>query len=78
MPISRPEQPVFRFAPSPNGFLHLGHALSAIINHDIAAASGGRFLLRIEDIDRTRCRPEFEAAILDDLAWLELEWEEPV
>ncbi|ABR61356.1 tRNA glutamyl-Q(34) synthetase GluQRS [Sinorhizobium medicae] len=78
MPISRPEQPVFRFAPSPNGFLHLGHALSAIINHDIAADSGGRFLLRIEDIDRTRCRPEFEAAILDDLAWLELEWEEPV
>ncbi|WP_248448865.1 tRNA glutamyl-Q(34) synthetase GluQRS [Sinorhizobium meliloti] len=78
MPISRPEQPVFRFAPSPNGLLHLGHALSAILNHDMAAAMGGRFLLRIEDIDRTRCRPEFEAAIFEDLAWLGLDWEEPV
>ncbi|PST18508.1 tRNA glutamyl-Q(34) synthetase GluQRS [Mesorhizobium plurifarium] len=78
MPISRPEQPVFRFAPSPNGLLHLGHALSAIVNHDMATAMGGRFLLRIEDIDRTRCRPEFEAAIFEDLAWLGLDWEEPV
>jgi len=70
--------PVFRFAPSPNGFLHLGHALSALLNFDIARESGGRFLLRIEDIDATRCRPEYEQAIYDDLAWLGLVWEEPV
>lgn len=69
---------VFRFAPSPNGLLHLGHALSAILNHDLAAACGGRFLLRIEDIDPARSRPEFEAAILRDLAWLGLDWEKPV
>ena len=62
--------PVFRFAPSPNGFLHLGHALSALMNFDLARESGGRFLLRIEDIDAARCRPEFEAAIYEDLAWL--------
>ena len=55
--------PVFRFAPSPNGFLHLGHALSAFLNFDMAREAGGRFLLRIEDIDRARCRPHFEAAI---------------
>jgi glutamyl-Q tRNA(Asp) synthetase len=67
-----------RFAPSPNGYLHLGHALSAILNFDMARRTGGRFLLRIEDIDATRCRPEYEAAILDDLAWLGLAWEEPV
>src|ERR1700730_9687850 len=65
-----------RFAPSPNGYLHLGHALSAILNFDMAI--GGRFLLRIEDIDATRCRPEYEAAIFEDLAWLGLAWEEPV
>ena len=70
--------PVFRFAPSPNGYLHLGHALSALINHELARAAGGRFLLRIEDIDATRCRPEYEAAIYEDLAWLGLAWEEPV
>ena len=70
--------PVFRFAPSPNGYLHLGHALSALINFDMARAAGGRLLLRIEDIDATRCRPEFEAAIYEDLAWLGLAWEEPV
>ncbi len=70
--------PVFRFAPSPNGFLHLGHALSALLNFDMARAAGGRLLLRIEDIDRTRCRPEYEAAIREDLAWLGIEWEEPV
>lgn len=69
---------VFRFAPSPNGYLHLGHALSALINADMARASGGHLLLRIEDIDRTRCRPEFETAIYEDLAWLGLAWEEPV
>ncbi len=70
--------PVIRFAPSPNGHLHLGHALSAVLNFDMARAAGGRFLLRIEDIDATRCRPEFEAAIYEDLAWLGLEWEQPV
>ncbi|MFC3072333.1 tRNA glutamyl-Q(34) synthetase GluQRS [Shinella pollutisoli] len=69
---------VFRFAPSPNGLLHLGHALSAILNHDLAAACGGRFLLRIEDVDPARSRPEFEAAIYRDLAWLGLDWETPV
>ena len=70
--------PVFRFAPSPNGYLHLGHAYSALLNFDSAKQSGGRFLLRIEDIDAARCRPEFEAAIYDDLAWLGLAWEPPV
>lgn len=72
------QKPVFRFAPSPNGFLHLGHALSALINQDMAERAGGRLLLRIEDIDQTRCRPEFVHEIFRDLAWLGLEWEEPV
>jgi glutamyl-Q tRNA(Asp) synthetase len=71
-------RPVFRFAPSPNGYLHLGHALSAIINSEMARATRGRLLLRIEDIDRTRCRPEFEAAIHDDLAWLGVAFEPEV
>src|SRR5882724_3962700 len=70
--------PVFRFAPSPNGYLHLGHACSALLNFDLARVAGGRFLLRIEDIDATRCRPEFEAAIYEYLAWLGLSWETPV
>jgi glutamyl-Q tRNA(Asp) synthetase len=70
--------PVFRFAPSPNGYLHLGHALSALLNADMARAAGGRLLLRIEDIDAARCRPEYEAAIYEDLAWLGIAWEEPV
>jgi glutamyl-Q tRNA(Asp) synthetase len=70
--------PVFRFAPSPNGFLHLGHALSALLNFDMAREAGGRFLLRIEDIDAARCRPHFEAAIYEELAWLGIAWEEPV
>ena len=70
--------PVFRFAPSPNGYLHLGHALSALLNADMARAAGGRLLLRIEDIDAARCRPEYEAAIFEDLAWLGLRWDEPV
>jgi glutamyl-Q tRNA(Asp) synthetase len=70
--------PVLRFAPSPNGFLHLGHAYSALLNFDLARAGRGRFLLRIEDIDATRCRPEYEAAIYQDLAWLGLAWETPV
>lgn len=67
-----------RFAPSPTGRLHRGHAFSAMTAHAAARAAGGRFLLRIEDIDRTRSRPEHEAAILEDLAWLGLEWELPV
>jgi len=67
--------PVFRFAPSPNGHLHLGHAFSALLNHDMARARNGRLLLRIEDIDRARCRPEFEAAIFEDLGWLGMTWE---
>src|SRR5215475_12230777 len=70
--------PVFRFAPSPNGYLHLGHACSALLNFDLAQRSGGRYLLRIEDIDATRCRPEYEAAIYEDLAWLGIAWETPV
>jgi glutamyl-Q tRNA(Asp) synthetase len=70
--------PVFRFAPSPNGYLHLGHALSALINFDMARAAGGRLILRIEDIDETRCRPEYEQAIYEDLRWLGIAWEEPV
>jgi glutamyl-Q tRNA(Asp) synthetase len=73
-----PLPPVFRFAPSPNGELHLGHAYSALLDFALCRRAGGRFLLRIEDIDRARCRPEYEAAILEDLAWLGLGWEEPV
>jgi glutamyl-Q tRNA(Asp) synthetase len=69
---------VFRFAPSPNGLLHLGHAYSVLLNFDLARQAGGRLLLRIEDIDATRCKPEFEVAILQDLAWLGIEWETPV
>jgi glutamyl-Q tRNA(Asp) synthetase len=71
-------RPVLRFAPSPNGYLHLGHAYSALVSHRTARRLGGRFLLRIEDIDAGRCRPEFEAAIYEDLAWLGLDWEESV
>ena len=70
--------PVFRFAPSPNGYLHLGHAFSALLNADLAREARGRLLLRIEDIDATRCRPEYERAIYEDLAWLGIEWEQPV
>jgi glutamyl-Q tRNA(Asp) synthetase len=72
------DPPVLRFAPSPNGELHLGHALSALLAHGAADRLGGRFLLRIEDIDRDRCRPDYEAGILRDLAWLGLSWEQPV
>lgn len=67
-----------RFAPSPTGPLHLGHAYAAILAHDMARQSGGEFLLRIEDIDQSRARPEWEEAILDDLHWLGLSWETPV
>ena len=69
---------VTRFAPSPTGFLHLGHAFSALSAFDASRRAGGRFLLRIEDIDRGRCRPEFEAAIYEDLAFLGIEWETSV
>jgi glutamyl-Q tRNA(Asp) synthetase len=71
-------QPRTRFAPSPTGPLHLGHAFSALTAWDLARASNGEFLLRIEDLDTTRCRPEWEAAIHDDLHWLGLSWPEPV
>jgi len=69
---------ILRFAPSPNGYLHLGHAYSALLNHDMARDLGGRLLLRIEDIDIERCRPEYEAAIYEDLRWLGISWVEPV
>ncbi|MEE2566314.1 tRNA glutamyl-Q(34) synthetase GluQRS [Hyphobacterium marinum] len=69
---------VTRFAPSPTGYLHLGHAFSALTAWQSARRAGGRFILRIEDIDTTRCRPEFEDAIYEDLAWLGLDWEKPV
>ncbi|XDA99730.1 tRNA glutamyl-Q(34) synthetase GluQRS [Sulfitobacter sp. LCG007] len=69
---------VTRFAPSPTGPLHLGHAYSAMLAHDLARDNAGIFLLRIEDIDRSRARPEWEAAIRDDLRWLGLDWPEPV
>ncbi len=71
-------KPAFRFAPSPNGRLHPGHAYSALLNDEFARRFGGRFLLRIEDIDLARCRPAFTEAILEDLAWLGLSWETPV
>ena len=71
-------QPVFRFAPSPNGFLHLGHAYSALLNARMADEQNGRLLLRIEDTDESRSRPEFMNAIFADLTWLGLRWEEPV
>ena len=72
--------PIFatRFAPSPTGYLHRGHAFSALTAFDAARAAGSRFVLRIEDIDATRCRPQFEAAIYEDLAWLGLDWETPI
>ena len=75
-PVATP--PVFRFAPSPNGPLHLGHALSALTGYEMARAMGGRFLLRIEDIDKARTRDAHVQAIYRDLAWLGLTWEQPV
>ncbi len=78
MPVVARQSPVFRFAPSPNGPLHLGHALSALLNRDMADAANGRLLLRIEDIDLTRCTPEFERGILDDLDWLDIAFERPI
>ncbi len=73
-----PAGAVTRFAPSPTGFLHLGHARSALFGASLARRAGGRFLLRIEDVDAARCRPEYAAAIEEDLAWLGLGWERPV
>src|SRR3970282_806080 len=69
---------VTRFAPSPTGYLHLGHAHSALVAERAARRAHGRFLLRVEDIDRTRCRPEFERGIIEDLIWLGIEWDGPV
>ena len=69
---------VTRFAPSPTGLLHLGHAFAALIANDTAQKARGRFLVRMEDIDQTRCRAEFEEAIYEDLSWLGLDWERPV
>jgi glutamyl-Q tRNA(Asp) synthetase len=69
---------VFRFAPSPNGYLHLGHAYSALVNDDMVRQCNGRLLLRIEDIDAARCRPEYEAAIYEDLRWLGITWQPDV
>jgi glutamyl-Q tRNA(Asp) synthetase len=68
---------ILRFAPSPNGYLHLGHAYSALLNSDMARQVGGRLLLRMEDIDAPRCRPEYEAAIHEDLDWLGIAWQQP-
>jgi glutamyl-Q tRNA(Asp) synthetase len=76
--IAMAEPYVTRFAPSPTGYLHLGHAFSALFAERIARESGGKFLLRIEDTDPTRCKPEFESAIYEDLNWLGLKWETPV
>lgn len=77
IPIVR-QEPILRFAPSPNGRLHLGHALSALTNADMASAMQGRLLLRMEDIDRLRCTPEFERSIHEDLHWLGIGWQQPV
>lgn len=74
-PATRGQPPISRFAPSPTGLLHLGHAYSAVMAHDLARRTGGQFLVRIEDIDGGRCRPEFVDAIYDDLRWLGLTWD---
>lgn len=78
--MNSPARPlvVTRFAPSPTGYLHIGHAYSALAAHDRAREAGGRFILRIEDIDHTRCRQEYVDAIRDDLQWLGLRWDGPV
>ena len=69
---------VTRFAPSPTGPLHLGHAYSAILAHDMARTEGGRFLLRMEDTDLERCRPEYDALVVQDLSWLGRTWDGPI
>lgn len=76
--VSMSLKPILRFAPSPNGYLHLGHAYSALMTHGLAQAIGGTMLLRIEDIDLARSKPEFVEAIFEDLRWLGLDWPEPV
>ncbi|MDP2731984.1 MAG: glutamate--tRNA ligase family protein, partial [Hoeflea sp.] len=76
--IENPRTPTVRFAPSPNGLLHVGHARSAVLNWRFARECDGAFLVRIEDIDLTRARPEYERAIFEDLGWLGLEWPTPV
>ncbi|WP_420844137.1 tRNA glutamyl-Q(34) synthetase GluQRS [Hyphomicrobium sulfonivorans] len=78
MTFRMPPRAVYRFAPSPNGPLHLGHALSALTGFEMARRSNGRFLVRIEDIDVVRCRPELVAQVFDDLSWLGIGWEQPV
>jgi glutamyl-Q tRNA(Asp) synthetase len=80
LPVDNVDKPplITRFAPSPTGLLHRGHALSALIGWQLARRSGGRFVLRVEDIDTARCRPAYQAAILEDLAWLGLDWDGPV
>jgi glutamyl-Q tRNA(Asp) synthetase len=75
--VAVPPRPVFRFAPSPNGLLHLGHAFSALLNLEMARKAGARMLLRIEDIDTSRCTPANEARMLADLEWVGFEWDEP-
>jgi glutamyl-Q tRNA(Asp) synthetase len=77
LPDMADNPPVTRFAPTPSGYLHLGHAYAALIAWEAARAGGGRFLLRLEDIDRGRCRPEFERGIFEDLAWLGLDFDGP-
>ncbi len=77
MQLNDRQPAIFRFAPSPNGRLHLGHALSAFLNHDMARACGGTYLVRIEDIDRTRCTTELEMLLLEDLEWLGLSSDKP-
>src|SRR5205814_8284873 len=72
------EPTITRFAPSPTGYLHLGHVRSALEGWRAAREAGGRFLLRIEDIDHTRCRPEYTDAIVEDLHWLGLDWDRPI
>lgn len=76
--MTPPEKIITRFAPSPTGYLHLGHAYSARIAYDFSREQGGNFLLRMEDIDQTRCKKDFEEAILEDLTWLGLSWEKGV
>ncbi|WP_182085116.1 tRNA glutamyl-Q(34) synthetase GluQRS [Aureimonas sp. ME7] len=78
MTASEPSPRIFRFAPSPNGRLHLGHAYSALLNADLSARAGARLLLRLEDIDTTRCTPELEQGLLEDLQWLGFRHESPV
>ncbi|MGE0700169.1 MAG: tRNA glutamyl-Q(34) synthetase GluQRS [Hyphomicrobiaceae bacterium] len=77
-PAAKPGQPVLRFAPSPTGRLHLGHALSALVNVELVRRLGGRFLIRIEDTDLTRCRPDYAQAMLEDLEWLGVRSDGPI